>query len=379
MAKYPNQRSVSIHSSSGRKVPRPYGIITRKELQTAIRILDNTKSVTPIILFAVFCLHHDGYLFDFSPAALEQEFGVAADRWRDAFNVLVKRGYLIPDDKNHYTFESYPLQYRDANLADETPGQEYSDGEDEFLSWLETESPSLLDFPWSVQDGVGAADMTCPTSPHGDHTPADRDSNNTYNNTLVSSSLAQHNQLDDRLSTRPEYEAVIKKQVEIDGITNALRTEFGHLESTETGLLNAKSASKDQPIGFSRVSKQLNELKDLLNSQRVKKTERLERTRSEYRIATKEIIPYGNDSGNPGNDNDIKLILEKFEQEYRTAHNGRSFPWTWGVWISGWNEELQQPNLVISRTVLPPAVLKKQQHNLDGIPEEYLEKLRVKE
>lgn len=87
MAKYPNQNTIKICSSSGTHsvITKSYGIITQTELQTAYRVLDDRRNGTPIMLFTALAVNQDGYQLDFSPAELEHRFGVAADRWRKAF------------------------------------------------------------------------------------------------------------------------------------------------------------------------------------------------------------------------------------------------------------------------------------------------------
>ena len=50
----PNQRHVTVHSSGGRcesEIDRPYGIITRSEEVTAIKVLGKDRNLTPLILF----------------------------------------------------------------------------------------------------------------------------------------------------------------------------------------------------------------------------------------------------------------------------------------------------------------------------------------
>lgn len=123
MAKYPNQRTIKIISSSGRKkdeIDTPCGIITRQEEQIAFRILDDKRNTTPIMLFLHLALNKNGYIFDFSPAQLQEQFGISADRWRYAFNTLVKKGYLVQENnqKNNYIFYSLPTQYKNITFCD---------------------------------------------------------------------------------------------------------------------------------------------------------------------------------------------------------------------------------------------------------------------
>ncbi len=94
VAYYPNQKTITIRSSSGKKgrMHDPYGIITQKEFKIATHILDDPRNGTPLALYLALALNQNGYQFDFSPAEFEREYGIAADRWRNAIKVLITKG-----------------------------------------------------------------------------------------------------------------------------------------------------------------------------------------------------------------------------------------------------------------------------------------------
>ena len=71
----------------------------------------------------------------------------------------------------------------------------------------------------------------------------------------------------------------------------------------------------------------------------------------------------------------INRIIDSYTKAYKESHNGRDMPWYYGVWINGWNEELQKPNFIISTSIMPLDVIAKQKHCLDGIPDEYYKTL----
>lgn len=100
MKQNPNQRSVIIHSS-GR------GVITKDELLLATKKLGNERNLTPFILFAHFVTNADGDSFDFSPKQFEAKTGISADRWRNAFSELIKKGYLVINESGENRFDFY--------------------------------------------------------------------------------------------------------------------------------------------------------------------------------------------------------------------------------------------------------------------------------
>ena len=65
----------------------------------------------------------------------------------------------------------------------------------------------------------------------------------------------------------------------------------------------------------------------------------------------------------------INLILDRYIAEHEEVRHicGEKY----GIWINGWNEEMQEPNVILAFHSLPLEVLMKQKHNIDGIPKEY--------
>ena len=401
MAKYANQRTITVHSSSGgkRATDGSYGIITKKELQTACYVLEDERNSTPVLLFIALAMNQDGYPYGFSPAALESEYGISKKRWREAFKVLKNKGYLQDDGKNHYTFDSYPVQYRNISFIDGEQAQEEStDIEQPVPVDDENDSAVLPPTDIGTPTGIGtAADVHRVLPPTGIGTAADGYSNitnNTYtlqDNTDMdngSESVYPEEIIDDRKdastvsfeSKRDSLLDEIKKdrrdaftvsmESERDSLLDEIKKEFGFWDETAMEVENARTRS------HTVLSKHVSELERVLKKLRGKREDKKRMDRYSYTTAIKKTMPQGDDWKTIGLQYYIELALDAWKKEYREKHNGRDCPPTWAVWLNGWNEELQKPNYVVAMGTLPLEVIAKQHHILDGIPKEYFESLK---
>ena len=65
----------------------------------------------------------------------------------------------------------------------------------------------------------------------------------------------------------------------------------------------------------------------------------------------------------------VKLIIKKYLNT-----NKMKIPEDYGLWIDGWNGEVQEPNIIISLFTQPYEIIKRQRHKIEGIPKEYYAK-----
>lgn len=382
MAKYANQNTVTVHSSSGgkRAADGAYGIITKKELQAACYVLDDKRNSTPVLLSIVLAMNQDGYPYDFSPAALEKEYGISKKRWREAFKVLKSKGYLRDDGKNHYTFDSYPVQYRNIGFIDREQAQE--DGTDIVQPVpVDDENDSDVLSP----TGIGTvADVHRVLPPTGIDTAADVHSNitnNTHtlqNNTSDMVSNPEENSFVRSADKDCSLDTQLPIEVKRNNLLDDIRKEFGHLENIETRIMDVEyRVNRNRCDGLNKATRYVIELEKLLHKLQDEELRILNHTRWSYQAAIKRTMPQGTDWGVLGIQYNIQLTLDEFKRQYR-ENTGHKIPPTWGVWINGWNEELQKPNFLVATWVLPSSVISKQQHILDGIPKEYFESLKKK-
>lgn len=374
MHKYPNQRTIVIHSSSGQKeVKRPYGLITKKELQTAYYVLDDRRNGTPIMLYFVLSTNQDGFQFDFSPAALEAEYGIAADRWRKAFGVLVKKKYLTDTGKNKYIFHSYPKEYQNISFVHaedlsraNTPADEDIPA-DEVRVAEETEGAIP---PPTVEDTPADRVILPPST--GEDTPADRDRNNKNNIYIINDNTDNNSSI----PNEKIIDTISALEAEQNSILEDIYSSFGLWENIGQRINAAKAKAKHTGERKDLLDRQIKELKKLNEKLKSDRKYNMQKARYEYIRAIKMTRPRCDNLQGILECTRVDKILESFEKKYKDTHNGRGWPWTWGVWIDGWNEELQEPNFCISFNFKPLSAIKKQRHNLNGIPEWYFDTLR---
>lgn len=348
IAKFSNQRTVTITSSSGRKendIDKPYGVITRKEELIAFRILDDKRNTTPIMLFIHLTLNQNGYKFDFSPAELQKLYGVSSDRWRNAFGTLVKKGYLVPDSSknNHYIFYSLPEQYKNITILDNETEIKSSPADEDRVS-----PPTSIGYPYRQVEDI----------------PADKESNNkniiNSNIDIINNDISETHL--DSLNS-PEQSDNLCLDNEKEKLLDVFNTEFGHIEDSCLELIGIESKVKRKNY---RIEYHIKLIEELIERMRNKRRNRKARVITEYKDAVKSTLP--KDTVQRAK---INLILDRCIAEYSDR---KIFDDSYGVWINGWNEEMQEPNLVVALYPMPLSVLKKQRHNLDGIPSSYYKK-----
>ena len=111
METYPNQRTIKVHRE---KATTDFLGIKNENWQAASRDL-NAHALN---LYLYFAANADGYTFALSPAAIRQAIGMPISTYRDQFNKLVDKGYLVPSGNNYYEFFELP-QTRTASIQDD--------------------------------------------------------------------------------------------------------------------------------------------------------------------------------------------------------------------------------------------------------------------
>lgn len=107
----PFQRIVQIHKSNIQK--EPFLSISRKTLAAAYNDLNNAYS---FFMYIYFCCNADNFSLEFSPLAIENEFGFSKSTARDHFKKLVEKGYLVQQnpESNIFHFYAEPKHLKDA-------------------------------------------------------------------------------------------------------------------------------------------------------------------------------------------------------------------------------------------------------------------------
>ena len=339
-------------------------------------MLDDKRNATPIMLYFHFALNQTGKALDFSPADLENRYRISRDRWRSAFSKLVEKGYLVPEKgkKYRYTFYSLPEKYKTITLIDESadcPANEDThniEHQEQAASTAPEAIPADRGIP-TDRDRVSA-----PTGigyPHreGEGIPADRDSNNKdnkdiiNNNKLLFDSTIRNNidGISSNVGNHPEDE---KLNEELNTLVSDMRNAFGHLENFPFKLLEINNKAHSNRAHYS-IKGHISMLKKLGEDMLEKRRQRNSFARNEYLRAVSATMP--NDGLKQAI---INLILDRYIAEHKELPFGLCRE-KYGIWVNGWNEERQEPNVIAALHSLPLEVIMKQKHNIDGIPKEY--------
>lgn len=99
---YPNQRTVTIHRE---KAEKNFLAINNKNWKAAARDL----SAPALKLYIYLASNADNYKLALSPAAIQEEIGMARSTYHDQFRVLVNKGYLVQSNNNRYDFYEVPF------------------------------------------------------------------------------------------------------------------------------------------------------------------------------------------------------------------------------------------------------------------------------
>ena len=103
MIVYPNQKIVTVHKAPADK-DHFYGILNKEALFNACREL--TSNELKVFLYAA--ANQSGYQMALSTTAIAAQVGSTVDGIRTAIRGLVKKGYMVQDHGNYYTFYELP-------------------------------------------------------------------------------------------------------------------------------------------------------------------------------------------------------------------------------------------------------------------------------
>lgn len=314
------------------------------------------------MLYFHFALNQNGKPLDFSPADLERRYSISRDRWRSAFSKLVDKGFLVPESGKsyRYTFYSMPERYKGLTLIDGSA--HYPEMEQSLC--LKNDSPTPEAVPVE-RDILSDKDRVSPPTEigypcrEGEGIPADRESNNKNNKDI----------LKDIKDYRPSNEAntcncPIDEELmlgEKEEITNTILEEFGNIENSTFRILDVE---KQANHGLYNVKEHIRMLKELLDAMRKKRTFERSVLLDNYRRAIDSTMP------KDGLEHiKVKLILDRYIADHKDfAQRIRD---NYGMWVDGWNDELQEPNMIVALYPLPESVIAKQKHSIIGIPKEY--------
>ena len=106
MITVPNQEVATVNKAKCDK-QNLYAMINIEAMAMAMK--DLTPAQFQVWLY--FAKNQAGYTFAVSPASALQEFGIKADTFRKAKQVLKEKGYLVPDTEkgsNYWLFKEVP-------------------------------------------------------------------------------------------------------------------------------------------------------------------------------------------------------------------------------------------------------------------------------
>lgn len=356
MALFANQRTIEIVSSSGTNtVSKPYGIVTRREQQIAYHILDDKRNSTPIMLFFELALHQNGHKSDFSPASLSKQYGISADRWRKAFSILVDKGYLTETGRNHYIFNSLPERYKDVVFSEVGDNSnkiqpENNQTQNAIPADGYSQNKSIIDA--ILADGDNLSLPTGVPIPADGYSPipADEESNKKDNKYIINDNI------------KSVVDIIDPEEKELNDLAEAFEYEFGHLDKYEGEILNTKCLV---PTKHRSISERIKYLKKRFDYMIEERERRKNTAKYEYRAALNRLLP--KDSVERAK---LNLIIKRYVGDHNTRAVEKAYK-DYGLFIDGWNEERQEPNVIIALYPLPIAVLEKLRHNIEGIPKEY--------
>lgn len=359
--------SISSSGCDASRIEKPYGIVTRREQQIAYLMLDDKRNATPIMLYFHFALNQTGKALDFSPADLENRYRISRDRWRSAFSKLVEKGYLVPEKgkKYRYTFYSLPEKYKTITLIDESadcPANEDThniEHQEQAASTAPEAIPTDRGIP-TDRDRVSAPTGIGYPRREGEGIPADRDSNNKDNKDIINNNKGFAD-ISSNINNHPEDKELIE---ELNTLKSDMWEAYGHLENFPFKMLDIESRTHSNRAHYD-IKEHISMLKKLGEDMIKKRRQRNSFARNDYLRAVSATMP--KDSLKNAK---INLILDRYIAEHKEFPFGLCRE-KYGIWVNGWNEERQEPNVIVALHLLPLEVLMKQKHNIDGIPKEY--------
>lgn len=123
MAKFANQKHIHIHKENPWTLKNNSAYSGKAFLSIFNEVVEDAsrdlKGEIPFKLFIYLASNKDNYDFDFSSTYFRDLYGCSIDATKRAFNQLVERGYLVPNEKGtKYEFFERPQQSI-INLFDE--------------------------------------------------------------------------------------------------------------------------------------------------------------------------------------------------------------------------------------------------------------------
>lgn len=306
-------------------------------------------------------MNQNGKPLDFSPADLERRYRISRDRWRSAFSKLVDKGYLVPESgKNYrYTFYSLPERYKGLTIIDESTDCP----KDNQTCCIGDIRPTPEAIPVERDMSTDKDRVSPPTGigyprREGEVIPADKDSNNKDNKDILKDIKDFQSSNEAIICKYPIDEELLSEK---ENIANTILEEFANNEDCAFRIMDVE---KQANHGRCNIREHIRMLRDLLNEMRNKRTLERDNLRYNYKRAVDSTMPKDTIEYMK-----TKLILDRYTTDHKDfAQRIRD---NYGMWVDGWNDELQEPNMIVALYPLPESVIAKQKHSIIGIPKEY--------
>ena len=109
-----NQRIVTIHKDNVQKTP-----FLSININLMRKVYNDLKNAYSFFIYLYLCSNTDGFNLEFSPKAIENEYGFAQSTARDHFKKLVEKGYLVQkhSKSNIYDFYAEPEHLKTIDSA----------------------------------------------------------------------------------------------------------------------------------------------------------------------------------------------------------------------------------------------------------------------
>ena len=327
----PNQYIITI-SPKDKPKDEPYGLITRKAELIAGRLL-NDRSASHI-LYYYFALNQDNYKFALSCSEVCRRYRISEKQYRAAIKKLKEAGYLVSDKniKNGLIFLHIPKAYKNFEILEEEQADE------QHQSKVFTPANNLpLKVSTPTPKGIDNLSLK-----------GERNNKEILNNNIYNIIISSH---EDSLSDENMH------------LVCQLKEDFGHLDNFQNYLDDTISKHKDNDYSLKHS------LKDLYNRYMNNRRARMNNWKRSYKLALDKTLPE-----RIPEQQKVRAILDKYISEHKEFFGLKHIADNFGIWINGWDNERQEPKIIIAFYPLPLSLLKKQKHNIDGIPKEYYQK-----
>lgn len=316
MIRYPNQSLVTIQNESfeaENSKDNPYGLLRVSSSRKAATELSGTAYK----IFVDLALNKDGYKMALSPEAYYQELGISKGSYKSARKELIELGYLYPEpskeDKNAYIFTPNPpraqARVRKSKSTKNVPLNEADEKQQN-----------------NVENDMGQK-MT---------------SKSTKNSLLKGQKMTHE-------STGNDQETIQ------DGIYNTDNTYVSGAKNDSCVDVNDFSLDED-------ISNENNVTEDVSIGLAFDDTARAWRVRRFFRETYKKRVDAVN------KDVGIRAILDTYLSTHPETETLKRLRRKYGVWIRGWDNELQQPKICYLTSPIYNVYL---YHDTKGIPYEY--------